>query len=70
MNIHTLVKPHITRRFSHTQTQNANKMRIARAEAFAHMYEAQFDKIRYAETQKYFPSALSKFESMIKEAAK
>ena len=40
------------------------------AEAFAHMYEAQFDKIRYAEMQKYFPSALSKFESMIKEAAK
>nr|MCR5075806.1 hypothetical protein [Ruminococcus sp.] len=40
------------------------------SEAFAHMYEAQFDKTRYAEMQKYFPSALSKFESMIKEAAK
>lgn len=40
------------------------------SEAFAHMYEAQFDKTRYAEMQKYFPSALSKFESMIKGAAK
>lgn len=40
------------------------------AEAFAHMFESQFDKIRYAEMQKYFPSALSKFEEMIKVGVK
>lgn len=40
------------------------------SEAFAHMFEAQFDKIRYAEMQKYFPSALSKFEEMMKEGIK
>ena len=35
------------------------------AEAFAHMYEAQFDEIRYAEMKKYFPTALKKFEEML-----
>jgi len=37
-------------------------------EAFAHMFEAQFDEIRYAEMKKYFPNALSQFESMLKGA--
>ena len=40
------------------------------AEAFAHMYEAQFDKIRYKEMKKYFPQALEYFEGKLKEAAK
>ena len=40
------------------------------SEAFAHMYEAQFDKTRYAEMKKYFPTALEYFEQTIKEAAK
>lgn len=35
------------------------------AEAFAHMYEAQFDEKRYKQMQKYFPNALKKFEEML-----
>ena len=35
------------------------------SEAFAHMFEAQFDKVRYAEMKKYFPTALKKFEDML-----
>lgn len=35
------------------------------SEAFAHMFESQFDQIRYKEMQKYFPNALGKFEEMI-----
>lgn len=31
-------------------------------EAFAHMFECQFDSVRYKEMQKYFPSALNYFE--------
>lgn len=34
-------------------------------EAFAHMFEAQFDDVRYAEMKKYFPNALAKFESIL-----
>ena len=40
------------------------------SEAFAHMYEAQFDKTRYAEMQKYFPNALKYFEDKLEEAVK
>lgn len=39
-------------------------------EAFAHMYEAQFDKIRYMEMQKYFPEALKYFERRLEEIGK
>ncbi|MDE6833841.1 MAG: hypothetical protein K2J39_06325, partial [Ruminococcus sp.] len=35
------------------------------AETFAHMFEAQFDKVRYEEMQKYFPNALKKFEELL-----
>lgn len=35
------------------------------SEAFAHMYEAQFDKIRYEQMKKYFPNALKKFEEIL-----
>lgn len=35
------------------------------SEAFAHMFESQFDQIRHKEMQKYFPNALRKFEEMI-----
>lgn len=37
-----------------------------RQEAFAHMYECQFDKIRYDEMKKYFPNALAEFERIMK----
>ena len=39
------------------------------SEAFAHMYEAQFDSVRYSEMKKYFPRALKAFEKMMKEGA-
>ena len=35
---------------------------IVTAEAFAHMFEAQFDDIRYKEVKKYFPDSLAYFE--------
>lgn len=40
------------------------------AEAFAHMFEAEFDKIRYAELDKYFPNAHQWFKERLKEMAK
>lgn len=39
-------------------------------EAFAHMFEAQFDAVRYAEMKKYFPNALRKFEEMLEAILK
>ena len=39
-------------------------------EAFAHMFEGQFDKIRYNEMKKYFPSILEKFEEILRENVK
>lgn len=43
---------------------------VITAEAFAHMFEAQFDETRYKEMKKYFPNALKKFESMLGGVAK
>lgn len=40
------------------------------SEAFAHMYEAQFDKVRYKEMIKVFPNATAYFENKLKEAVK
>lgn len=40
------------------------------SEAFAHMFEAQFDKVRYDEMKEYFPQSLEYFEKKLKEAAK
>lgn len=40
------------------------------SEAFAHMFEAQFDEMRYAEMKKYFPKSLEYFEKKMKEMAK
>ena len=40
------------------------------AEAFAHMFEAQFDSVRYKEMQKYFPNALKKFEEILEVISK
>lgn len=40
------------------------------AEAFAHMFEAQFDSARYDEMKKYFPESLSYFEKRLKEVGK
>ncbi len=39
-------------------------------EAFAHMYEAQFDPNKYALMNKYFPHALSEFEKLLNEVIK
>lgn len=36
-------------------------------EAFAHMFEAQFDSERYKEMEKYFPESLKYFENKLKE---
>lgn len=47
-----------------------NKEDNITAEAFAHMFEAQFDKTRRDEMRKYFPQSLAYFEKMIKEAGK
>jgi len=40
------------------------------AEAFAHMFEAEFDKTRYAELDKYFPTAHKWFKEKLKEMVK
>ena len=40
------------------------------SEAFAHMFEAQFDEIRYFELKKYFPESLEYFEKKLKGVAK
>lgn len=40
------------------------------SEAFAHMFEAQFDEVRYNEMKKYFPRSLEYFEKKLKEVAK
>lgn len=37
-----------------------------RQEAFAHMFECQFDDLRYVEMKKYFPKALAEFERILK----
>lgn len=37
-------------------------------EAFAHMFEAQFDAVRYREMKKYFPKSLEYFEKILQEA--
>lgn len=40
------------------------------AEAFAHMYEAQFDPVRYEQMKHYFPTALARFEELLGGAVK
>lgn len=42
-----------------------NPQRLS-SEAFAHMFEAQFDSVRYTELKKYFPNALMKFEELLR----
>lgn len=37
------------------------------SEAFAHMFEAQFDEIRYEEMKKYSPESLMYFEKKLEE---
>lgn len=37
------------------------------SEAFANMFESQFDKARYRQMQMYFPNALNMFEMLLKE---
>lgn len=44
--------------------------RTLTAEAFAHMFEAQFDTVRYKELSKVFPNSLAYFENKLKEAVK
>lgn len=40
------------------------------SEAFAHMFEAQFDEVRYNQMKTYFPNALKKFEDIIEVISK
>lgn len=40
------------------------------SEAFAHMFEAQFDEVHYKEMQKYLPKSLEYFEKKLKEVAR
>lgn len=40
------------------------------SEAFAHMFEAQFDEVHYKEMQKYFPKSLEYFEKKLKDVAR
>lgn len=40
---------------------------VISSEAFAHMFEAQFDEARYKQMQMYFPNALEMFENILKE---
>ena len=37
------------------------------SEAFAHMFECEFDEVRYKQMQQYFPKSLKKFEEMLGE---
>jgi hypothetical protein len=53
----------------HSKEYWKNKSHIS-SEAFAHMYEAQFDSIRYKEMKKYFPNSLEYFENKLKEIVK
>lgn len=39
-------------------------------EAFAHMFECEFDSIRYKQMKKYFPKSLKYFEGKLKEMRK
>nr|DAZ06490.1 MAG TPA: minor capsid protein [Caudoviricetes sp.] len=52
---------------SHSKEYWENRDNVT-SEAFAHMFEAQFDKERYEQMEKYFPNALKYFEKKIKEA--
>lgn len=67
--IHGLSKEKIKRCTHHPQKANGDSYWTDESickESFAHMFECQFDEIRYSEMQKYFPSALSVFEDMMK----
>lgn len=44
--------------------------KLLTSEAFAHMYEAQFDKTRYKEMQKYFPNSLRYIEKKMEDYTK
>lgn len=56
-------------RYGHDTSYWASKGSLEQ-EAWAHMFESQFDTDRYALMQKYFPTALQEFESMLEEVAK
>ena len=43
-----------------------NEQKIS-AEAFVHMFEAQFDEVRYKEMKKIFPKSLKYFENLLRE---
>ena len=36
-------------------------------ETFAHMFEAQFDELKYNRMKEFFPSALKEFETMLED---
>ena len=43
---------------------------VVAEEAFAHMFEAQFDDVRYKEMKQYFPNALKYFEQKLEVAGR
>ena len=51
-------------KYGHRDLQYWNDGSLAR-EAFAHMFECQFDKARYNLMQQYFPTALAEFEKIL-----
>ena len=54
---------------THPTSENGsywNNMSLCQ-EAFAHMFEAQFDELKYNRMKEFFPSALKEFETMLED---
>lgn len=67
--IHGLSYENIVGCATHPKTESGsywNKNTIPQ-EAFAHMFEAQFDKAKYDKMKDFFPTALKEFEDMLEE---
>ena len=67
--IHGLSYENIVGCATHPKTESGsywNKNTIPQ-EAFAHMFETQFDKAKYDKMKDFFPTALKEFEDMLEE---
>ena len=54
---------------THPKNENVsywNNMSLCQ-ETFAHMFEAQFDELKYNRMKEFFPSALKEFETMLED---
>lgn len=56
--------------YGHWKTAYWSNPGAVEKEAFAHMFEAQFNADKYALMQKYFPDALKEFERLLAEVVK